>query len=377
MKRFWRNLLIALMMLAAFSSGCTPAGGKGEEEKENRLTAGAQTGETRREAEGQSAAESRNTAEGQATAQGGSEPAKGAEGFSVAIPSLSMEDYPRVDGSTATIPLSHALYRLSTGAGQEEAEKNIIHGKTTFSYLYLMEGTSDIILAYAPSEELMAAIERGEGTYSYMEMEYPVVPLRMEPIGRDALIFLINSANPVDSVSSREIVDIYSGKITNWQEVGGRDSTILAFQRDRESGSQNLMRQLVMQGVPLKEAEESYMLGEMGELIEAVASYDYSADALGYSVYYYASNMKNEPNLRMLGIDGVIPSTETIRSGAYPYINPFYAAIRADEKPGSPAYRLFEWLTSPSGQSLINYMGYVGMEAGDAIESRWMDEQLK
>ena len=295
----------------------------------------------------------------------------------MAIPSLSMEDYPRVDGSTATIPLSHALYRLSTGAGQEEAEKNIIHGKTTFSYLYLMEGTSDIILAYAPSEELMAAIERGEGTYSYMEMEYPVVPLRMEPIGRDALIFLINSANPVDSVSSREIVDIYSGKITNWQEVGGRDSTILAFQRDRESGSQNLMRQLVMQGVPLKEAEESYMLGEMGELIEAVASYDYSADALGYSVYYYASNMKNEPNLRMLGIDGVIPSTETIRSGAYPYINLFYAAIRADEKPGSPAYRLFEWLTSPSGQSLINYMGYVGMEAGDAIESRWMDEQLK
>ena len=163
----------------------------------------------------------------------------------------------------------------------------------------------------------MAAIERGEGTYSYIKMEYPVVPLRMEPIGRDALIFLINSANPVASVSSREIVDIYSGKITNWQEVGGRDSTILAFQRDRESGSQNLMRQLVMQGVPLKEAEESYMLGEMGELIEAVASYDYSADALGYSVYYYASNMKNEPNLRMLGIDGVIPSTETIRSGAY------------------------------------------------------------
>lgn len=82
------------------------------------------------------------------------------------------------------------------------------------------------------------------------------------------------------------------GKITNWKEVGGDDLEIAPFQRNAESGSQVLMEKLVMDGQAMMEPPEGYMLSEMGTLMEAVRSYDNSASAIGYSVFYYASDME-------------------------------------------------------------------------------------
>ena len=74
---------------------------------------------------------------------------------------------------------------------------------------------------------------------------------------------------------------------------------------------------------------------------------------------YYAKNMYEIPGLEFLGVDGVIPSTETIRSDAYGPVNPFYVAIRADEPDDSPAGKLFHWLLSEEGQKLVEDTGYV------------------
>ncbi|MDR1692959.1 MAG: phosphate ABC transporter substrate-binding protein, partial [Oscillospiraceae bacterium] len=81
--------------------------------------------------------------------------------------------------------------------------------------------------------------------------------------------------------------------------------------------------------------------------------------AIGYNVFYYVSRMKSDPNIKILSVDGVEPTNETIRSGEYPFVNDFYAAIRASEPQGSPARVLYDWLQGEEGQTLVEAAGYV------------------
>ena len=139
-----------------------------------------------------------------------------------------------------------------------------------------------------------------------------------DPIGRDALVFIVNGQNPVESLTRSQLVDIYAGRITNWSEVGGPDQPIVAFQRDGTSGSQTLFKKLLMGSEPLMEAPTELRPGMMGGLIDGLAGYSGAGNALGYSVFYYASEMYQKPGLKFLAVDGVAPSAETIGDGSYP-----------------------------------------------------------
>lgn len=268
----------------------------------------------------------------------------------ISCPKIGREEYPVVDGSTATLPLSQAIYRLATGAAGQDAETHIQHSKTTQAYLNLIQGQDvDLVIAYEPGESVKNSLEQyGDN-------------IIIKPIGYDALVFMANGKNPVVSMTQKQVQDIYMGKITNWKELGGMDLAIKAFQRPSSSGSQNLMEKLVMKGNEMVEAPQEYVFSEMEGVIAGLASYDNTGEALGYSVYYYAKNMYEKPELKFMGIDGVIPSNTTIRDGSYPYANHFYAAIRKGEPKDSQAYQLFDWLTSDDGQALINALGYVGV----------------
>lgn len=74
------------------------------------------------------------------------------------------------------------------------------------------------------------------------ELKEADAQLEQKPIGRDALVFIVNEENPVKSLTRQQLKDIYAGKITNWKEVGGDDLDIVAFQRSEDSGSQTLFK---------------------------------------------------------------------------------------------------------------------------------------
>ena len=262
-------------------------------------------------------------------------------------PRFSEAEYPIVDGSTATLPLSRALYSASTGADETTAELAVSHSKTTQAFYQLLYGSADLLLVYEPAPEALQAFE-AEG------VEY-----EMEPIGKDALVFLINSENPVESLTQDQLVGIYSGEITNWSEVGGEDKEIIAYTRNESSGSQVMMEALCMKDTPMAEGPQTYQISEMEGLIREVASYRNTADAIGYSVYYYARNMYTEEGVKLAAVDGAEPSNQTIADGSYPYTQDFYAVIRADAPEGSPQRQLFDWLVTDEGRQLITDAGYV------------------
>ena len=265
------------------------------------------------------------------------------------------ENFPVLDGSTSMVPLGQGIASVLLGKSREEAASLISFNRTTQSFRNLYNGVSDLVIAAEPKSEV------------FDEMAQNAFPYSIRQIATEALVFVVNAGNPVSSLTTEQVRDIYAGKITNWSQVGGEDLPIAAFQRNPTAGSQVMMEKLVMDGTPMMEAPASMIPGEMGELIEAVRSYDNSASAIGYTVYYYATDMQMAQGLKILKIDGVAPSPDTLRSGEYPFLNGYYACISALAASDSPEKKLYDWLISQAGQDLLTLEGYVSVYgAGEA-----------
>lgn len=262
------------------------------------------------------------------------------------VEGITQTNYPIVDGSTATMPLMAAVYSELLGVSGEEAETFVEVSTTAFAWRNLLNSSADLLIVYEAPDSVKKEIESSD------------VKLETTPIGRDGLVFLANTQNKVNSLSQEQIKDIYTGKTKNWKELGGDDSEIIPFQRDEESGSQTLFEKLVLKGTKPMEAPHELIPADMGGLVDGVAYYDGSNGAIGYSVFYYASEMYSKPNLKLLEVDGVAPSIETIGSGKYPLINNFYVAIRQSEPENSPARLLYNWLKGEDGAKIVEKSGY-------------------
>ena len=262
---------------------------------------------------------------------------------------LSLEEYPRMDGSTANLPMMAEIMSQVCGITLEEAEELTTCTKTSNAWSNVANGNADILLVYEAAEDTKAYLET-VGT-----------ELEVTPVGRDALVFINNEQNPVDNLTQAQLIDIYTGKVTNWNEVGGEDLDIIPYQRVVTSGSQSLFMKLLMKDVVPMDAPMELRPAEMGMLIDELARYNNEGNALGYSVFYYANYMYQQPGLRMIAVDGVQPSDETIADGSYPLLNEYYVVIRADEPEDSPARLLRDWILSDEGSAAIVKAGYIPM----------------
>lgn len=260
------------------------------------------------------------------------------------------ESFPLLDGSTSLIPLEAgiraALFHIST----EEATKAVSHTTTWGSFYRLLEGAVDLIFSTPISEEQQQMALEAE------------VALEQVPVVREAFVFVVNASNPVDTLTQQQIRDIYSGKITNWKELGGNDEPIVAFQRNNDSGSQNYM-QAFMGDTPLMDAPSELRPASMSGLMSVIAPNDGSVGSIGYSVYAYAADMYGlGDNIKFIQVDGVAPAKETMISESYPLTSFNYAIFRADEVEGGPVRTLVEWITSYDGQLAIAQAGYATLE---------------
>lgn len=256
-------------------------------------------------------------------------------------------NYPKVDGSTANMPMMAQIRSSYLGESLAEAENNTEVSTTDYAWRNLIDGKVDLLLVYEPSSETKELIDKSP------------VKLKVTPIGTDALVFIVNGQNKVKNLTKKQIQEIYSGKITNWKELGGEDQNIEAYQRVLNSGSQTLFLNLVMKDEKAVDAPKKYRIEGMDGLIETLASYNNSGNAIGYSVFYYAKKMYSVPGLELLSVDGIMPSDETIGSGEYPYLNQYYLVIREDTKEDSETMKLYNYILSDKGKEDIKKAGYV------------------
>ena len=254
------------------------------------------------------------------------------------------DNLPTIDGATAAFPVYsafvHAVYPDTTRLNDGVFEYN----NTVGGYQKLANQKIDIFIGAQPSREQIAYAEERGTVFDYTK------------IGSEAFVFFVHKDNPIESLTADEIRGIYSGKITNWREVGGEDEEIVAFQRNEGSGSQSMLLRF-MGDTPVKKPD--YVAGFMGGIIEEVADYKNKSGSIGFSFRYYVDTIIDHPDIKMIAVDGVAPTVENIKNKSYPIIAPIYAVTYRDN-PNENVGKLIDWILSEEGQYIIEATGYVG-----------------
>jgi phosphate transport system substrate-binding protein len=272
-----------------------------------------------------------------------------------------IDNLPYLDGATALYPVYSAFvnavypnpsYNDFDYMNRANRFGEIIRGKvecstTPFAYKNLINGDVDIIFCFAPSEEqtLMANTQG--------------VSFHLTDIGKDAFVFFVNVDNPISNLTSSQICDIYSGRITNWKQLGGNDCEIIPYQREKNSGSQTILESIMADDIIIDPIKENVMQGMRG-MIEQVAAYNNSEKSIGYSFLFYSTEMVKNSKIKLLSIDGIFPTNNTIKSGEYPFTKIFYAITTGTES--NNVNKFIEWILSEQGQYLIEQTGYISIK---------------
>ncbi len=257
------------------------------------------------------------------------------------------DSLPVIDGAAAFFPVYSAFVNAVYPETTKLYDGIFEYNNTPGGYQLLAEKGIDLFLGVYPSEEQMAYAEACDTTFVYT------------PVGTEAFVFFVHKDNPIDNLTTEHIKGIYSGEITNWKQVGGKNEEIAAFQRNEGSGSQSMLQRF-MGDTPIMEAPTEMVNTMMSGIIEQVSSYRSKSNSIGFSFRYYVEGIIQNPDIKVLSVDGIAPTAENIRNGSYPIVTPMYA-VTYEENPNENVDLLLQWILSEEGQYIIEETGYVGI----------------
>ncbi|MCL2798600.1 MAG: substrate-binding domain-containing protein [Firmicutes bacterium] len=231
------------------------------------------------------------------------------------------------------------------------SSREVVDGKFTTNYwdVHYFVKAPDIVFMTPPSQEELA-LAQTQG-----------VELTIKPVCYDSFVFITHKDNPVDNLSTEQVQKIYSGEITNWNQVGGHDEEITAFQREKGSGSQTAMEELVMAGLEMMDAPEGLRIGGMGFMIDRfTAEYQNAPGSIGYTYKYYIDTLYKSQDIKVLSIDGIAPDNENVRNISYPFVVPYNGVIRSADANGIGG-KFLDFVLSEEGQKCVAQAGYVSV----------------
>ena len=284
----------------------------------------------------------------------------------IGMEGISFENYPRVDGSTSTEPLNYIVAAKLLGLGYEWGYgtvvlKNIHELPVSFTSKFKCYQTHGAIINLIDNQTDLIIVARKMSADEKQYADDAGVSLIETPIALDALDFIVNSQNRVNSLSVEQIQNTYLGNITNWNNLGGTNEEIIPFIRNANSGSQEMMNELVMNNTGMPDWEVSY--ADELTLFSMIRVYDElinNKNGICFTPHYYKEYMVPEKShIRTLAINGILPNKNSIKNKTYPFVANVYVSIRSDTDTNSMTYKLYEWLLSESGKNVIAESGYV------------------
>jgi len=232
-------------------------------------------------------------------------------------------------GSTTLQPLAHELGEAFKER-YPDVELDIAAGGSVVGIQAIHNGTVDIGMA---SRTLKA--EEAEG-------------LTQHQISVDVIAVVVSESNPVEDLELEKLRGIYLGEIVNWSEVGGPDRPIVVVARGKNSGTRGAFDKIVL-GKREPAASDLRTAVTAGDMAAIVAD---EPNAIGYVGF---GNV--EPSIKLLTIDGVLPSEETARNGQYPLVRPLLLLTGPLTQ---PLARMFvDFALSDEGQRVVEESGWV------------------
>ncbi|MBI3162335.1 MAG: phosphate ABC transporter substrate-binding protein [Chloroflexi bacterium] len=178
-------------------------------------------------------------------------------------------------------------------------------------------------------------------------------------IARDAIAVIVNPGNPVSELTLKQISDIYSGKYTNWSEVGGEDRPIVRLSRETNSGTHVYFLETVLR-LGNKEDKtlfsmDTLLLPSSEGIISEVRN---NPNAIGYDgLGYVPDDLKMIAIAKEDGVSYVLPSIETVNDKSYPIARDLY--MYTDGEPTGFIKDYLDWILSEEAQWIVAELGFV------------------
>lgn len=246
-----------------------------------------------------------------------------------------------------------------TGCGDSSQKTVSTDGSTSMEKVigYLseayMEKNADVKVTYNPtgSGAGIQAVQEGRcdiGLASRNLKDEEKVDLNETVVAIDGIAVIVNPENPVADLTVEQIAQVYTGEVTNWQEVGGDDAPIVCIGREAASGTRDGFESITGTADSCKYAQE---LTSTGDVVQTVSS---NPNAIGY-----ASLASVSDQVQTISVEGVMPSDETILSGDYKIQRNFVLVTKKDKELTDSAKDFFDFCMSSESDEYITKAGAV------------------
>ncbi len=242
-----------------------------------------------------------------------------------------------IDGSTTVGPISKAFadfYKENhSGVNITISESGSGNGVKS-----LMNNACDIanMSRFMKPAEFKSCVDKG------------ILPVA-HVVAFDGLAVVVNPKNPVKALTISQIADIYTGKISNWKQLGGEDAKIVVVSRDTNSGTYETFNELVLKKAAItKDAE---YVGSNGQARTRVNT---TKNAIAYVGLGFVDD-----TVKPLSVEGILPTAKSVSTGKYPIARPLYMFTNGYPKMGSDVYNFVTLHLSKEGREIVSDLGYI------------------
>lgn len=243
-----------------------------------------------------------------------------------------------IAGSTTVLPIAQSCAEAYMNQNSD-ADISVRGGGSSVGIANILAGTVDIGDAsrHAKTKEIVQARSQG-------------VNLHETIVANDAIAIIVNPQNSVSALTLDQVTAIYSGKITNWKDLGGPSMPIVVISRDVSSGTYEVFSKIVMGGNPA--VDSALMLASNNAVATTVKD---TKGAIGYVGIGYLSG-----DVKGLKIDNVMPSKETVWNKTYPIARTLH--MYTNGRPRGMTKKFIDFVLSPAGQDLVEDNGFIRLK---------------
>jgi phosphate transport system substrate-binding protein len=247
----------------------------------------------------------------------------------------------KIKGSDTVLPLSQKLAETYMNLNTE-AKITVMGGGSGVGIAAFIDGTTDI----AMSSRKIKMSEK-------MKLQEAGKAFKEVTIAYDALSVIVNPANKVKQLTREQLEGIFTGKITNWKEVGGDDEKIVAYSRESSSGTFEFFKESVLDNKNYGSA--ILMMPATGAIVQSVSQ---TKGAIGYIGFAYLETTVHAMKVSYdKGATFVEPTVANAKNGTYPIVRPlYYYTLNKDAAKVKP---FIDYILSADGQKVVSEVGYI------------------
>lgn len=243
-----------------------------------------------------------------------------------------------IEGSTTVLPIAQKAAEVFMKA-HSGVNLSVRGGGSGVGIASLLDKTCQIANSSRPirTTELEKGMANG-------------VSVKTNIVAMDGIVPIVHKSNALSNITTAQLKDIYTGKISNWSQLGGPDAKIVVVSRDSSSGTFEAWGTLVLGGARVR--KDALMQASNQAVASVVAK---TPGGIGYVGLGFLSE-----EVKGLTVNGVVGNKQTVLSGKFPVHRPLY--MYTDGEPKGTVKQLIDFILSPEGQHLVESVGYVGLK---------------